>query len=90
MGIFWSTLFDLFIIHGKKELVKYSVLEGKVVNELGFLDEWFIEGIIICKLNIIISSNACDTLVLIASRDFHETSLLDKFIFKGWSYMISP
>ena len=31
--------------HGKKEFLKYSVLQGKRVNELGFLNERLVGGI---------------------------------------------
>ena len=40
-----SILFQSFMTHGKKEFLKYSVLQGKRVNKLGFLNECLVGGI---------------------------------------------
>ena len=70
--------------HGTKEFLKYSVLQGKEVNEVGFLKEFLIGEIVsqiylreIRKVRINVSSNACDVdgLVPIPGRVFHEMSL---------------
>ena len=43
---FWGTsLVQSFMRHEKEEFLKYSVLQGKAVNQLGFLKECLIGGI---------------------------------------------
>ena len=70
-----SSLFRSFIAHRKKEILKYSVLQGKAVNELGRLKKflivvtqmWIYYGTLrgLCKSSIYVSTNACDADVLV-------------------------
>ena len=38
------SVFQSFTIHGRKEFLKYLVLQGKAENQLGFLKEVLIGG----------------------------------------------
>ena len=77
------------MIHGKKEFLKYSVVQEKAVNGLGCLKKCFVGGTKswiyalgldfrgLSKTSINVSSNVCDVnaLGLIPSRVFNKTNL---------------